>query len=182
MPGKIGILDTRPKNNRSFSPGWQSFRTKRFSTESPRLRRRASASKLISPPFGVSISVNKCKPRSHDLSLAREGNLPDADRATMLSAASDALIQKAFQLAANPKANGFALAALTQSLVSLQRQKLREKQLDLAERRLELERKKLEAALALKEAQSPTEYQEQKIRAARETLFKCLKGKAYYDF
>jgi hypothetical protein len=173
MPGKIGVLDTLSEEQQEQLLTWLSILPDREVLD------RVTAS----PPEGFGIkthitSIRRFEQRKqmeacgHDLSLAREAKLPEVDRATMLNAASDALVQKAFQLAANPKANGFALAALTQSLVSLQRQKLREKQLDLAERRLELERKKLEAALALKEAQSPTEYQEQKIRATRETLFK----------
>lgn len=172
MPGPTGILDTLSDEQQEQLLTWLDL-----------LPVKEVLEKVAAPPpegFGIRTHVTSLRRfqqraqlnfRPQDLALARGSKLTAEQRSELIDAASDALAQQSFQLATTRRLTSRTLGAVARWLACLQQHHLRERELALAGERLKLDHLKLKAALALKEAQSSTEYEESKIKSLRASIF-----------
>lgn len=98
--------------------------------------------------------------------LVAEGAQPEQFSA----AAARLLMEKAFESATNPRIKNGRFATVSKWLARTREQDRKERELQLAREKLELQRQKFEFLMRLREAQSPTEFQEKKIASARQHI------------
>jgi hypothetical protein len=173
MPGPTGILDGLNNDQQDQLLTWLELYPIKEVLEM-----------VAAPPpegFGIKTHITSLRRfqqqaqlngKEDDLRMARRAQLTGEELDIMRRAASSALVQQAFHFTSSKTNDSKNIAAAAKWLALLHQQELRMRELALSEARLELERKRIELNLALRESKSRTQFQEEKIRAAREA-FTC---------
>ena len=173
MPGPVGILDQLTPEQQSQLIGWLELYPAKIVAE-----------KVAAPPpdgFGIQTHLTSLrrfyarKQRAaaiEILELAR-AQAAESNTAHEFGAASARMLaEKAFEFINAPEFRPKHFASIAKWLARLRDQELKSQQLLLAQQRLALERQRSHFNAAVKESQSRTEYQEEKIKDARDRFLR----------